>query len=307
MNDKKTRGFITIATGDKHYYKLAANFLSSYRMFSKNPFPVSIIAEEENKYTSLFDNVIIATNVQRSFNDKFLLLQLCPYDETIFVDADCLAYGDLNEYWTFFEDATDFSAMGENFDLSDNNGAWYNVSGIGKYAELINYKVRVHAGILFVRKSVAINKLYDDCMALFRDWSLLSFHTCPNSKDECILGIAMPMNCMKARTESAHLLACLPCLTKLKCKIREGKLSCATFLGDSTDDGILVHWGTNQTYKALYTFEVECMENMLSGEKKFIDRLKYDFKFRYYVLKAIDFGNDISNVIYRIAKKLFGK
>ena len=304
MIDKKTRGFITIATGDKHYYKLAANFLSSYRMFSKNPFPVSIIAEQENEYTSLFDNVIIVTNAQRSFNDKFLLLQLCPYDETIFIDADCLAYGDLNEYWNFFENATDFSAMGQNFDLSDNNGAWYNLNGIGKYAKLINYKVRVHAGILFIRKSVTINKLYDDCMSLFRDWSSLSFHTCPNSTDECILGVAMPMNGMKAIKESAHLLACLPGLTKLKCKIREGKLSCTTSWGDSTDNGILVHWGTNQTYNALYKFEVECMEYILSGEKTFIGRLKYDFKLRYCVLKAIDFRNDISNIFRKIVKML---
>lgn len=79
-------------------------------MFSKNPVPVGIIAEEEKEYTAMFDDVIITTKAQRSFNDKFLLLQLCPYDETIFVDADGLAYGDLNEYWSFFENATDFQS-----------------------------------------------------------------------------------------------------------------------------------------------------------------------------------------------------
>lgn len=306
-NKPKTRGFITIATGDKHYYKLAANFLSSYRMFSKNPVPVGIIAEEENEYTAMFDDVIITTKAQRSFNDKFLILQLCPYDETIFVDADCLAYGDLNEYWSFFENATDFSAMGQNYDLSDYNGAWYNLNGIGEYADLIKYKVRIHAGILFVRKTIAINKLYDDCMALYRDWNLLSFHTCPYSTDECILGVAMPMNCMKAKKESAHLLAYLPGLTKLKCKIKVGKLSCITFWGDSTENGILLHWGTNQTYKALYKFEVECMENMLGGENTFINRLKYDFMLRYFFLKSTEIGNELFDTFSRLVKKLLKK
>lgn len=31
-----TRGMVTIATGDKHYYEIAANLLLSYRFFQKN-------------------------------------------------------------------------------------------------------------------------------------------------------------------------------------------------------------------------------------------------------------------------------
>ena len=85
-----TRGFITIATGKSHYYKIAANLLLSYRFFSKNPYPFAIIAEEHNEYTELFDDVIITTEAMRSFTDKFLLLKLCPYDETIFFDAETL-------------------------------------------------------------------------------------------------------------------------------------------------------------------------------------------------------------------------
>ena len=134
-----TRGMITISTGDVHYYRIAANLLLSYRIFSDNPLPFAIIAEEENEYTALFDKVIITKEAKRSFTDKFLLLKLCPFDETIFFDADCLAYGDLNNYWQLFEGATDFSALGQNFDLSDNNGAWYDLNGIGKYADLITY------------------------------------------------------------------------------------------------------------------------------------------------------------------------
>ena len=41
-----TRGFITISTGDLQYYKIAANLLKSYRIFTKNPMPFCVIAEE---------------------------------------------------------------------------------------------------------------------------------------------------------------------------------------------------------------------------------------------------------------------
>ena len=151
-----TRGFITIATGKKHYSEIAANLLKSYRYFSKSPFPFAVIAEEHNEYTDLFDDVIITNEATRSFMDKFLLMKLCPYDETIFIDADSFAYSDLNCFWDFFKDATDFSAIGINYDKNDPEGAWYNIEDIWKYGDLIPYKCRVHSGVMFVRKSSSL-------------------------------------------------------------------------------------------------------------------------------------------------------
>ena len=66
-----TKGFITIATGDKQYYMIAANLLLSYRCFSESPCPFAIIADEENEYTALFDDVIITNEAKQSFLDKF--------------------------------------------------------------------------------------------------------------------------------------------------------------------------------------------------------------------------------------------
>ena len=47
-----THGFITIATGDAQYYKIAVNLLHSYRWFSKAPVPFAILADQENEYTA---------------------------------------------------------------------------------------------------------------------------------------------------------------------------------------------------------------------------------------------------------------
>lgn len=302
---KVTKGMITIATGDKHYYEIAANLLLSYREFAKNPLPFAIIAEEENEYTDLFDDVVITTEAKRSFTDKFLLLKLCPYDETIFFDADCLAYGDLNEYWDFFKDATDFSALGENYDLSDNNGAWYNIDGIGEYGQMINYKTRVHAGVMFIRKTPKLDKMYDDCMSLFSDFDNLTFHTCPNSVDECILGVAMPMNEMKCKVEINRMIAAYPCLTQLKANISQGVLAYATPWHGYIEDGILLHWGTKQTYKPLYLFEVECLNHI--NDDSFICVLKYKFKLRYVFFKIAYIPTAVKTLYKRISKKITKK
>lgn len=299
-----TKGFITIATGDIHYYRIAANLLLSYRRFSESSCPFAIIAEEENEYTDLFDDVIIANEAKRSFLDKFLLLKLCPYDETIFLDADCLAYGDLNKYWDFFKDATDFSAVGSNFDLSDNNGAWYNIDGIGEYGKLIKYKTKIHAGVMFIRKSSTLEKLYRDCMEMCEIFDTLFFHTCPFSIDECVLGVAMPLNNMKAVEENPKLLAFYPELYKLKVDMLKGNLRYSTPWHEMVN-GILLHWGTVQTRRALYIFNVECLNYVLSEKKSFVNDIKYKLKFRLLVLKIKDIPPRIKMIIKRIKNKMF--
>ena len=246
-----SKGLVTIATGNIHYYKIAANLLRSYRLFAKDPLPFAIIAEEENEYTALFDTVVITTEARRSFLDKFLLLKLCPYDENLFFDADSLAFGDLNRYWDFFADATDFSSLGENFPLTTPGGAWYDVDGIGEYASKITYKTRVHMGVCYIKNSKHILKLYNDCIEIYNNFDQLYFHTAPSSVDECVLGLAMPMNNMLAIPEKPDMLACYPCLTKLKANIYNNTLAYTTAWHTSSDCGILVHWGTAQTHEPL--------------------------------------------------------
>lgn len=291
-----TRGFITIATGNRHYYEIAANLLLSYRFFSKNPFPFAIIAEEHNEYTALFDDVIITSEAMRSFTDKFLLLKLSPYDETIFFDADSLAYGDLNQYWDFFEGATDFSATGENFELYAPKGAWYNVEDIGKYGKQISYKSRVHAGVCFVRKSEKTIKMYADCIDIYKHYRELYFHTASSSIDECVFGVAMPMNGMKAIPECSTMLAAYPCLTSLEADILHDVLKYSTPWAGETQKGILLHWGTAQTYQPLYRFNVECLKYRIdeSKRKSVISIIKYDYKFRYVDLCL---RNSIKNIV----------
>lgn len=282
-----TRGFITIATGKEHYYEIAANLVKSYRFFAKNPLPFAIIAEEENTHTALFDDVIITRESTHSFMDKLLLLKLCPYDETIFLDADILAYGDLNVYWSIFENATDFSALGENVPLFQKEGVWYNVEDIGEYADKISYKTRIHAGVCFIRKSEKLTKLYDDCMDVFRNFDKLHFHTCPHSVDECVLGIAMPMNQMKAVPEKSEMIGCYPCLLSLKADILHGILNYSTPWGGYTSKGLMLHWGTVQTYRPLYRFNVKCMEYMLSkayNKHSVMDSIKYEYKLELLLL-----------------------
>ena len=90
------RGFVTIATGDERYYILARNLLRSYRQNTATPMRFAVIADRHNQYTEEFDNAVILDNPTNSWMDKLTLLTSCPYDENLFLDADCLVYRDIN-------------------------------------------------------------------------------------------------------------------------------------------------------------------------------------------------------------------
>ena len=83
---------------------MAKNLLHSYRCFAKEPVPFAILCDRENSYTSEFDNVIVISDASNSYNDKLKLFRELPYDETIFIDADSLAYGELNVWWNRSEE-----------------------------------------------------------------------------------------------------------------------------------------------------------------------------------------------------------
>ena len=130
MKKQQRKGFVTIATGQERYYKLARNLLHSYRLFAKDPFPFAIISDRENEYTSEFDKVIVISDASNSYNDKLKLFRELPFEETIFIDADSLAYGDLNTWWDIFCDAGDFSLFGYAWrDLNCGRG-WFIPSGM---------------------------------------------------------------------------------------------------------------------------------------------------------------------------------
>ena len=117
MRESARKGFVTIATGNSMYYIMARNLLLSYRHFAKDPLPFAIICDRTNRYTDCFDDVILLRNPSRSYNDKLCLPSLVPYDQTIFIDADCLAYSDLNDMWKMFEGAPAFGVLGRQLPL----------------------------------------------------------------------------------------------------------------------------------------------------------------------------------------------
>lgn len=191
-----TRGFVTVATGDACYQKLAANLLRSYRLHTEKPLPFAILTDRESSYTASFDRVIFLPEARGNYLDKLALGEAAPFGETLFIDADCLAYGDLNVLFDWFRQADAVSCHGRVLPLTDTSG-WFDYARLGELQSSVSYGVGLHGGIYFIRRGETARKVFETAKKLAKDYGIYPFAgNFPTPGDEPVVALAMAIhNC----------------------------------------------------------------------------------------------------------------
>lgn len=306
-----TRGFITIATGKEMYFQFAKNLLNSYKLYCDSPLPFAIMCDRENEYTALFDEVILFQPTEHPYFDKFELLKIAPYDETIFIDADCLAYADLNGFWDYFAGADAFSAAGTNYPIDSERGL-FQKDQVGPYVGKVHWKPDIHGGLYYIRKGPLCDAIYEDCRNIAEHYDEFQWPDyCAPYADEPVLCLAMAANgCHAAEAEPSNYG--IPWeVTEMECDIFTGKCTYATEWHPKVDQGRMIHWSVRYCKKPLYKFEVEKLNLLLKYQLRpgkdaislnFADTLLYKWKLRYYWMCAKDFTIRAVRKIGRILK-----
>lgn len=296
-----SKGFITIATGDERYFKMAVNLLKSYRLFSENPLPFAILTDKRNQYTELFDEVIILEKAKCSYLDKLSLLIKCPYDETIFIDADCLAYHDLNDYWDVCDFSHPLTSFGNSFPLDNKHNGYFSKENVGEYGRRIKFIPHVHGGVYFIRKNEQCQEMYNLAMEINKNYSKYKFNHFPAPADESILALCMAVfDCRPIPEKGWHILF-YPDLKNFKADISKGANSCIKYR-EFVTNAYLIHWGNYFTkltdYKCevdklnvLYEWKIKYKTNPL--EFKFDVFTSVELKIKRSIYKSIDFFKNI--------------
>lgn len=270
------RGYVTIATGSTHYYKLACNLLSSYRRNGGGAWPFAIIAEEENEYTKSFDQVILMSKPAHSYLDKLRLVECLPYEETIFIDADCLVYGTIDEWWSFFENGSDFSCFGRVIEDLKTDQGWFRWDGMGGFKNQIHFIPSFSGGIYYIRRTQTAQKVFElakYAVEHYNDYPFAIFNT---PADEPVLAFGMAI--CDCRPVDVSEVGIYIKRKDLPMDILEPSASW-TYEG-RTFPVKLVHWGNFGTMKAQYHLEVEQLYRDMAGKT----RSFYWKKLRYYTL-----------------------
>lgn len=266
-------GFFTVATGDEHYYRIARNLLDSYRYFSADPLPFAILCDRENEYTRQFDRVILLDNPTNSYLDKLSLYDYLPFDVSIFIDADCLAYGDLNEIVSYFENADDFCCVGRVLPLDDKTG-WFNYEDLGQLKSKVHYCVGLHGGIYYIRRSEKAKAVFDTAKQIAREYHSYHFKgKFSTPGDEPIIALSMALNGCKPIHHDLRIICCYwEHENAMKLNLSRGR----AHIHREKLDTILVHWGTRFTRGLLYRKQVAALNLIRTGAAPWLSDLKFD-------------------------------
>lgn len=279
------RGFVTIATGKEHYYRIAKNLLCSYRL-NAGKYPFAIICDCENKYTEAFDEVVLLNDPSCSYLDKLRLFDCLPFDETIFIDADCLAYGNIDRWWELFEQADDFSVFGYAIEDLDTSKGWFRTKGMGKYRDRIHYVPSFSGGVYYLRNTEKCRQVFEiakDAAANYHDYSFAMFSK-PADEPVIALGMAV-MNCRPVSCDDVALY------TYRRSTRADIALPWAEW---STKHGwkpvILIHWGNFGTMKAFYLSEAAKVRWKLQGKSTtgLLWLVLFRCKLLYFILHVCD-------------------
>lgn len=248
-----SRGFITIATGDKKYHYMAKTLVRSYKLTSDNPVRFGVITDDANDKFEEFDDVVLMKNATCSYMDKIDVMRYSPYDETIFIDSDCIAFNNLNVYWGDFEKSLAFSAYGKVF-YKDSDQAWFKIGETFKYKDCLKYSIDLHGGIYYFKKSQEIDSIYKTCIDISDNYKLYHFKNFRKPADEPIIALAMAVNGAKPIKQINNRFCFLRNTKKLRADFFSRRLR-YWFNNSYTIDGKLIHFGTSRTILPLYQIE----------------------------------------------------
>ena len=265
----KERGFVTMATGGIRYFEVAHNLLLSYRFFSRTPLPFAIICDRTNEYTADFDKVILIDDPAHSFLDKLRVPSLAPYEETIFIDSDCLAYRDLNGLWKLFSRCNDFSYLGYAYPFHQQLG-WFRKEDTSVFSEKVGFSVIYQGGLFFMRKG----KLEDfsrTCRYILDHYDAFSFSGYPYDVpvDEPIFALASSVHAYKPARGYKEVFCYYPLCRSVRADIRKGKLNYRY-----NDTWIMpkgryfLHWSMTETDGSFYKEETGRLADMIACGKR---------------------------------------
>lgn len=167
----KSQGYQLIATGPTKYLDLAVRCAASIKYWDPKR-RIQLLTDVEPEliaqYKGLFDDITPYAN-STEFLGPMIKLQMYDYaiyDETMFIDADCLILkGDMDSYWERLSRSYEVTVPGK----WSSDGEWYGMQ-ISEMCELANVAklVKMNSGVLYFKHGSVAESFFNTAKELFR-------------------------------------------------------------------------------------------------------------------------------------------
>lgn len=155
-----TQGYLTLATGDRRFFDAAVNVALSVRLNDAKR-PISLLCDDPAKLSeqekNCFDRIIVALpgTLGVGCSGKLDVPGFLPYEETVFLDSDCLIIKqDMDRHWDLFSTQC-FNVAGAKV----TEGSWYNFEIADVCTTLgLDYLVHMNSGVMYFRKGEELER-----------------------------------------------------------------------------------------------------------------------------------------------------
>lgn len=250
------RGFVTVATGE-YYCWLAENLAMSYRLFTKNEYPIWVMTDKKGakRLSKFFDGVIVLDKPNNSFLDKIQVYENTVFEETIFLDADMNIVGDIGFLFDSFEEnGSDVSCQGEFREISEETRPiHFGQSAVDEF-ELKKY-IAFGGGIYYYKKSEKtkqlINYIYSELIPHYDNYELKYFGN--SMADEPLMGLAMLIFGMKPLNPPIHVMRFAENMMETLSWDMAAQKASFVWWGENVEP-LILHYATFNTYTWKYVY-----------------------------------------------------
>lgn len=202
------RGVVTVAFGSERYIGMARNLAISVRRNWPGTALTLVTDSSDEKLNDLFDSVVIMDEtIGRNLLQKLNLDRYTPYDETLFLDSDCLVVRDMSFTWDLYRDV-DFAVAGTKVSKGD----WF-----GAEIEEVRNKLGIeepiskfNGGLMYWKSNNVGRGVFQEARRLSSEYSALGFEAFRSDlphADEPLISLAMAKYGVSARDDRGTTMA----------------------------------------------------------------------------------------------------
>ena len=190
-------GFITIAYGDSKYIRMGKILARSIRLNSPDAKLAVVTDCDDEEINTLFDHVItINLDWPSGVAQKLYLDQYTPFDESIFIDSDCIVYKNLDLIWDYYSQLCDFGIKGYSYLTAEDRH--YSIEDLAACLQQLNLRrmASFNSGVIYFNKSQNAQDVFASARDIYHqreDLTLMEFKNAPVN-DEPIFALAMEIH-----------------------------------------------------------------------------------------------------------------
>jgi hypothetical protein len=194
MSDQ--RHILTIATGKKLYVDLALNLARSFFFWNRDTdIKFQLVTDQQEHVPADIRSKIQIINIKpgelgEGFSPKLFLDRIASEGKTLFIDSDCLIFGDLSRVFEAFK-GRKVSVIGDYI----SEGEWF--GDIKKICERFSvpHLPKFNGGIYYLEKGETASAVYETARGLESSYDEIGFIRLRNKpNDEVLMALAMQLH-----------------------------------------------------------------------------------------------------------------